>query len=90
MIVCESHTAPRQGSCNVETDVRFWIDQHQVTSVQRIDSISVAYRGKQHCVWLGLPEGLDLGVTLGIEVSNTQVTLARGPCSIAHVVWVEA
>ena len=104
VVVCESQAPPRQEACDLAKDVSFvWImgkEEQPASRVERIQTDAVSYRGKRHCVVVGLPEeSLDTPKTkrqrrqplrLGIEVSNTKVTLSKGPCSISHVVWAES
>ena len=86
LVVCESQAQVQHG-CKLDEDVVFTINDKPVKSVQRIATDAVSYQEKQHCVVVELNRRTSGKVRLGLQVSNNQVTLPNGPCSISHIIW---
>jgi len=90
VIVCESQ-APLQSDkgCNLAEDVTFWFSKTKATFVKRVETDAASYLGKRHCVVVGVPETMQQkkNIRFGVQVTNREVTLAKGPCSISHILW---
>jgi hypothetical protein len=92
LIVCEAQSGspqPSDEACKLDQDVEFTLNKGVVKSIKRIETDFVSYEGKRHCFLVQLAKRTSGKATLGMHVTNQKVTLAKGPCSVSHIIWQE-
>lgn len=105
LVVCEVNEKHVTGQeCNLDSDLSFNIGGIPVERVHPINATGTQYWGRNICISIDIPaestlskrhrkvdEGkLDVGLSVGISVTNIGITYRSGPCSISHFVWEQA
>ena len=87
LIICESLAPVKADGCRLDRDVEFTLNNRPIKSVRQITTEAISYGGRHPCFHANFESRESGLVQLGMRVTNSNVTLTSGPCTISHIVW---